>query len=82
MSRKRGKRLTHITTECGHQFRTNYPARTLAGATIDCLHCDSLLIFRRDARGTAVRAYLFHREMNRTDPRWPADGTDTYRIGF
>ena len=77
-----GRRLTHIHTGCGHEYRTAWPACKLAGSTTDCRICDSLLIFGEDVAGTAVYAELFHVYMHRLDPSWPADGNNTYSIGF
>jgi hypothetical protein len=77
-----GKRLTHIHTECGHDYRTAWPACELAGSTTDCRICASLLIFPEDVAGTAVRAELFHAYMSRLDPDWPVDGSNTYWVSF
>lgn len=71
-------RLTHVATECGHEFRTGYRADEMRNCTMDCRGCGQLLIFPRSISGTSVRALLFHREMNRQDPRWPADGNGTF----
>lgn len=79
---RRGKRLTHVTAECGHQFRTAYPAERLRGASTDCIHCGALLLFPLDIAGTAVRADLFHKALHASWSEWPEDGAGTYSLAF
>lgn len=65
--------MATITTECGHAFPK--PAawpQEIEGATADCSECGALLLLVSN-----THAALFHKEMNRRDPQWPADGKDT-----
>jgi hypothetical protein len=77
-----------ITTECEHSFDVSYALEELSGATMDCKECGQLLLLplgltydvlpqKQNPGGTVVRALLFHKEMNRQDPAWPADGHGT-----
>lgn len=46
----------------------------LDGVTTDCGRCGSLLIIKKDV------AYNFHQWLHSREPRWPANGANTYSV--
>ena len=49
-------------------------AASVEGATLDCNHCNALLIIKQQ------NVYPFHEWMHAKNPEWPADGKDTDSI--
>lgn len=62
---------------CGKSFKILVPGMSelaeFEGATLDCPHCDGLLIIV----GGELRD--FHQHLNASEDRWPADGAGTGR---
>lgn len=85
---------TRFTTGCGHSWRRRYPKwtiRDLAGSSTDCAFCGELLIIPEDQFADResqrfpfnVHMPLFHPWLAKeTKGLWPADGKNTYSVGF
>ena len=84
---------TIVTTECGHTWSGNpshHTIRVLGEATTDCRVCFALLLIDskqwdgmdRDQVPETMHCVNFHKEMNRRDSRWPADGSGTGYVEF
>lgn len=65
--------VIEVQTECGHVLKMPYSLEEMLGATVDCTVCGKLLMLQV----ALVKGVDFHKELNRRNPDWPADGAGT-----
>ena len=70
------KPIKFVCKSCGKDFRTP-SIKTIAdmtkhdGASLNCYHCGFLYMVKDK------KLVDFHKELNRSDPKWPVDGKGT-----
>ena len=66
-----------VCQECkGETVFANCTAREANKCTANCAQCGALVLMQMLPDGT-VHGIDFHKEMNRRNPIWPADGSNT-----
>lgn len=60
---------------CGKTCIRRGTAQDIVGATLDCEHCNVLLVIK-EWRGT-ISVFSFHEWMNSLNASWPTDGNGT-----